>query len=99
MGLTNALATFQAYINRAFSGLVDSICVVYLNDILIYLDSRESHLRYMCKVLIRLHRFGLYANAKKCSFFTLEVDFFSFIVGKDGIRIDPTRVETIANWP
>ena len=29
-GLANALATFQAYINRALAGLVDSICMVYL---------------------------------------------------------------------
>jgi hypothetical protein len=38
-GLTNTSATFQVYINRALSGLVDSICVVYLDDILIYLNS------------------------------------------------------------
>ena len=35
-GLTNAPATFQAYINRALAGLVDIICIVYLNDILIF---------------------------------------------------------------
>jgi hypothetical protein len=49
--LTNAPATFQAYINRALSGLVDSICVVYLDDILIYSSSREEHLRHVCVVL------------------------------------------------
>lgn len=38
-GLTNALATFQAYINKALSSLVNSICVVYFNNILIYSDS------------------------------------------------------------
>jgi hypothetical protein len=97
--LTNAPTTFQAYINRALSGLVDSICVVYLNDILIYLDLRESHLHHVRKVLKRLCCFSLYANANKCRFFTLKVDFLGFIVGKDGIRIDPAWVETIANWP
>ena len=35
-GLTNAPATFQAYINRALAGLVDVTCIVYLDDILIY---------------------------------------------------------------
>jgi hypothetical protein len=79
--LTNALATFQAYINRALSSLVDSICVVYLNDILIYSNSQEDHMCYMRKVLERLCRFGLYANREKCSFFILEVDFLGFIVG------------------
>jgi hypothetical protein len=99
IGLTNAPATFQAYINRALSSLVDSICVVYLDDILIYSDSRESHLRHVREVLVRLCRFGLYANPKKCSFFASEMDFLGFIIGQDGIRIDPKRVETIANWP
>jgi Reverse transcriptase (RNA-dependent DNA polymerase) len=88
IGLTNAPITFQAYINRAFSSLVDSICVVYLNDILIYLDLRESHLYYVHKVLKRLYCFSLYANVSKCRFFTLEVDFLGFIVSKDSIHID-----------
>src|SRR6202048_2981912 len=99
MGLTNAPATFQAYINKALSGLVDSICVVYLDDILIYSDSRENHVRHVREILERLRRFGLYANADKCSFFKSEVDFLGFIVGREGIRMDPNRVETIANWP
>src|SRR6202048_23618 len=99
MGLTNAPATFQAYINKALSGLVDSICVVYLDDILIYSNSREDHVRHVREILERLRRFGLYANAEKCSFFKSEVDFLGFIVGREGIRMDPNRVETIANWP
>ena len=42
-GLTNSPATFQAYINKALSGLVDVICVVYLDDILIYSENLEDH--------------------------------------------------------
>jgi hypothetical protein len=41
--LMNSLATFQAYINKALSGLVDVICVVYLDDILIYSENLEDH--------------------------------------------------------
>ena len=98
-GLTNASATFQAYINRALSGLVDSICVVYLDDILIYSSSREEHVRHVRVVLERLRRFGLYANAKKYKLFCLEVDFLGFIVGQESIWIDSERVKIIANWP
>ena len=42
-GLTNSPATFQAYINKALSRLVDAICVVYLDDILIYSENLEDH--------------------------------------------------------
>jgi hypothetical protein len=43
--LTNALASFQAYINKALSGHLDYICVVYLDNILIYTydDSIAMH--------------------------------------------------------
>jgi hypothetical protein len=44
MGLTNALVTFQSYINNALQGYVDDFCIVYLDDILIYLRSEEEHI-------------------------------------------------------
>jgi hypothetical protein len=39
--LTNAPASFQAYINKALSAYLDHICVVYLNNILIYSYDEE----------------------------------------------------------
>jgi len=45
-GLANAPATFQAYINRALAGLVDTICVVYLDDILIYTHSEDLEVHW-----------------------------------------------------
>jgi predicted O-methyltransferase YrrM len=61
-GLTNAPATFQAYINRALAGLVDVCCVVYLDNILVYSDTREEHVRDLRAVLERLRKFALYAS-------------------------------------
>ena len=40
-GLANAPVIFQLYIYRALGGLVDRICVVYLDDILIYLEDKD----------------------------------------------------------
>jgi hypothetical protein len=53
-GLTNAPATFQAYINRALRGLVDVICIVYLNDILVFSKSEEEHYEHLERVIERL---------------------------------------------
>ena len=53
-GLTNAPATFQVYINKLLTGLMDKFCVVYLDDILIYSDSQPEHLDYVKQVLERL---------------------------------------------
>ena len=37
--LINASATFQIYINKSLTSLINNFCVVYLNDILIYSSS------------------------------------------------------------
>lgn len=98
-GLANAPATFQTYINEAMSGLVDNICIVYLDDILIYSDDLASHQRHVRSVLERLEQFGLYANLAKCSFHQQEVGFLGFIVDNEGVKMEPSRVTAINEWP
>ena len=97
--LTNALAKFQAYINKSLTGLMDKFCVVYLDDILIYSDSQPEHLDHVKQVLERLQRFGLYASLKKCDFFTTEVEFLGFMVFINGVAMDQRRVAAIQEWP
>jgi len=47
--------------------LVDNICVVYLDDILIFDETRERHVRHVREVLARLWKFA--ASIKRCGFF------------------------------
>jgi hypothetical protein len=98
-GLTNAPATFQAYINRALRGLVDVFCIVYLDDILIFSRSEKEHYEHLEAVIERLHRAELYANPKKCEFFKPELEYLGFLVNKQGVRMDPARIQTISEWP
>lgn len=98
-GLANAPATFQAYINRALSGLLDVCCVVYLDDILVYSRTQEEHRRNVTAVLGRLREYRLFAKLSKCSFETTSVSFLGFIVDIDGVRMDTERVRTIDEWP
>src|SRR6202045_3536294 len=60
-GLTNAPATFQCLMNDIFHDLVDVYVVVYLDDILIYLDNMEQHYDHVREVLRRLHKVNLHA--------------------------------------
>lgn len=98
-GLTNAPATFQAYINKALAGYLDDFCVVYLDDILIYSRTREEHTHHLRLVLERLRKYALFANPKKCHFFTDQVEFLGFIVSGTGVSMDPRRVSTVKEWP
>ena len=100
-GLANAPATFQAYINRALTGLTDLICVVYLDDICIYTarGKIENHWRDVRAVLQRLREFELFANLSKCEFATDRMEFLGFIVDREGVSADSERVRTVTEWP
>jgi Reverse transcriptase (RNA-dependent DNA polymerase) len=52
--LTNASASFQAYINSALMGLLDIICITYIDDIMMYSEKVEEHISHVLKVLERL---------------------------------------------
>ena len=41
----------------------------------------------------------MYANLKKCSFFIDNIIFLGYVVTKDKIEMDPSKMKTILNWP
>ncbi|KJZ70756.1 hypothetical protein HIM_09840 [Hirsutella minnesotensis 3608] len=98
-GLVNAPASFQQYINDALEGLVDIVCVVYLDDILIFSEDPEQHENHVKEVLQRLRKAKLYANLNKCEFSVKRVSFLGFVVDEYGIHMEKERVEAIAEWP
>jgi hypothetical protein len=98
-GLTNTPATFQRYINKAMRGILDNYYIIYLNNILIFSQMEEEHERHVHEVLQRLEQHDLYVKLSKCNFHEREVNFLGFIMGQNGIRINPERSRTVANWP
>jgi len=74
---------------------VDIIYVVYLNNILIYLNNKDKHVKHVKQVLQQLYTWGLYAKLLKCIFYTNNVKFLGFIIIPNSIVIDPTRVKAI----
>jgi len=97
-GLTNAPATFQAYINQALRGLVDDFCIVYLDDILVFSKTQEEHKEHLQRICERLRGAELYAKPSKCQFFQQEIEFLGFIISTKGIHMDPKRIQTIKEW-
>ena len=73
--------------------------MVYLDNILIYAESKAKCLRNTIEVLERLRQWKLFISLKKCEFFVKQVEFLGFIVGTRGITMDPSQVEAIQTWP
>ncbi len=96
--LANAPATFQAYINQALTEHMNFICVVYLNDILIYSQSEEEHKHHVCEILEQLQHYKLFVNLRKCVFSTDTVEFLKFIVSITEVTMNSQQVDTIETW-
>jgi hypothetical protein len=75
MGLTNTPATYQARLEEALGKLVNSVCVVYLDDIVIFSDSLETHKIHIQQVLDRFRAANLYCSPKKTQLFQHRIKF------------------------
>ncbi len=67
----------------------------YINDILIYNNSKAEHVKYVKKVLQRLRNAELQANINKCEFFVHETKYLKLIVERDEIKMNSFKVKTI----
>ena len=51
IGLANILAIFQTYINYILVDLVNIICIIYIDNILIFSSNNADYEQYIYKVL------------------------------------------------
>ena len=74
------------------SGLAYDVCLVYLDDILIFSRSFDEHLDRLATVFDRLDRYALKLKPSKCSLFQRKVSFLGHVVSSQGIECDPDKV-------
>src|SRR3954471_3445065 len=98
-GLTNAPATFQQLIDSVIAGLKWTVCLVYLDDIIIFSQTFEEHLKKLTLVFDRLREANLKLKGSKCRFCLPEVQFLGHVVGADGIQPDPDKVKAVQEFP
>jgi hypothetical protein len=99
-GLTNAPATFQRLMNEIFHDFIrEGFVVVYLDNVLIFSRDEEEHYAHLPKVFQRLREKELFAKLAKCEFLCSELKYLGHIIGKDGLKVDPQKVEVVKNWP
>jgi hypothetical protein len=98
MGLTNAPATHQARLEEALGELINVVCVVYLDKIVVFSQSAADHKIHVCRVLNRLQAAKLYCSPKKTKLFRPEVKFLGHYISGDGIRSDNKKVAQVQDW-
>ena len=96
--LSNAPISFQSYINKILAKKLDIFVIVYLDDILIYIeDQRRGHVEAVRWFLDILRKNDLFANLKKCRFHKDEVRFLGYVVLSQSIRIEDEKIKAVKN--
>ena len=95
-GLTNAPTAFIDLMNRVFEEYLDKFVIVFIDDILVYSQTKEDHEQHLRLVLQRLKDKQLYAKFKKYEFWLEKVVFLGHVVSKDGIMVDPAKIESVS---
>ena len=98
-GLTNAPATFQRLMERCMGELNLRECLIFLDDILIYSETFEEHIRRIEAVFSRLKEHGLKLKPSKCEFFKSSVTYLGHVVSERGVETDPEKIRALSEWP
>jgi len=74
---------------------VDRCCIVYLDDVLIYSKTKIDHIRDVRAILKEIEKSGMKIKPGKCEFHTTETEYLGFIIGRQGIKVDPIKTAAI----
>ena len=78
--------------------MLDRGMVVYLDDILIYMETLADHKPLVQEVLCRPKTNRLQANLKESVFDTQEVEFVGLMVTAKGLRMSDQKIEAVKSW-
>ena len=97
-GLKNVKANFQRAMSYAFHD-IKKIVQVYLDDLKSKSRRRDEHCAHLHALFIQCRQYNIRLNPHKCIFFMNSGRLLGFIVSKNGIMVDPLKVEVILQSP
>lgn len=98
-GLTNSPSTFMRLLNEVLVDFTSKFVIIYLDDILIFIRSKEEHMNHLEMVLRRLYQEKLIINQEKCEFLKIELVYLGFVVANGCIKRDHDKVKSTLEWP
>ncbi len=97
-GLTNAPGTFQRLMNHVLRKVIGKICLVYLDDIIVFSKTAEGHLENLRIIFDLLEKANLKLKLSKCRFLEKLVNYLGHVISAQGIAPDPAKIESIATY-
>ncbi|GKE97236.1 putative reverse transcriptase domain-containing protein [Tanacetum coccineum] len=84
--------------NRVCKPYLDKFVIVFIDDILVYSKDEEEHEKHLKIILELLKKERLYAKFSKCDFWLDLVQFLGHVIDRNGVHVDPAKIEAIKSW-
>lgn len=97
-GLKNAPAIFQRCVNNILHEYIGKFAYVYIDDVLIFSDTAEEHMRHICLIFQALHDANMKISNEKSHFSKPEIEFLGHIIIHGKITVDPVKIATIRDY-
>ena len=93
----NILAIFQKRINSVLGEYLNEFIIAYLDNIIIYSNSKKEYFQYIKQILQRLVDKKMLITIKKCKFHITKTKFYKFIIKLGKLSIDLKKIKVIVN--
>ena len=83
IGLCNAQAMFQRLMQNCLGELNMTYCLIYLDDVIVFLKTEEEHLHCQCIVFKHFRELYLKLKLPKCEFWKRKINYLAHHVSKE----------------
>ncbi len=97
MGLHGSPSTFARMMDHVMEGLAGVL--TYIDDVLVNSPTLAEHMVDLKEAFVRLRRFGLKLNSKKCHLLQEEVAYLGFTLTREGVMPGLTKLKAVKEFP
>jgi hypothetical protein len=96
-GFTNAPAIYQRAMNETLDGSLFINALVYIDDIIIFSESFDQHLKDIEEVFSKLETFGWKLKLKKCRFAQEKIEYLGHVLSEGQVTVLPRNIQNLKN--
>ena len=98
-GLCNSPATFQRLMTHIIRCFEWSICLVYIDDLILFSHTFDEHLQHIEQVFKRLRDANVRLKPSKSHFMKPEVEYLGHVVSAAELKSNPAKIRTVQDFP
>ena len=93
-GISTCPDYLKSLMNKLFFDC-DSFCIVYMDDLLVFSESEEEHLKHLEIIFEKFRNTDLKLKLSKCQFWKKEIEYLGHLVSQEGIKVMPDKINTV----